>query len=64
MNGSFASHVRLDERIAADVELYRLMHFPPAHRSPLHTAAKALYPAWIYRPSQSFLRRLAASRRS
>lgn len=60
MTGLYQVHLRCDEKIAAEVELFRQECFPDfgslcARRNGL---GKALYPPKAYTPSVQFLKKL------
>ncbi|MGD2082118.1 MAG: hypothetical protein PVF91_04080 [Chromatiales bacterium] len=58
--GTYDTHIKRDERIAAEVESFRQARFPgiqtAAHPPP--RPGEALYPILAYRPSRGFLKRL------
>ena len=60
MSGRYASRLSMEERIAADVEVFRQEHFPD--RSAMQvvtlTQPQPLYPPRVYQPSEEFLRKL------
>jgi hypothetical protein len=64
MKGPFESQLHRDERIAAEVELYRQVHFSADRHHSFAGRGNLLYPVGVYSPSEGFLRRLAAARRS
>jgi len=66
MKGQYASRVRLEEKIAAEVELFRLEHYAAASLRALGiTAPTPLslgYPSRVYRPTAAFLKLVEAAR--
>jgi maleate cis-trans isomerase len=61
MKGRYASRVSLEEKIAAEVETFRLeSHSAASLRNAGVARVRMLtaYPAEVYRPSEAFLRRM------
>jgi hypothetical protein len=64
MKGHYASRVSLEEKIAAEVETFRLeSHSAASLRNADVARARMLtaYPAEVYRPTEAFLRRMQAA---